>query len=220
METQGRVMATKRRRTYDPDDRTGEAICKRPKRQFLDWDQVLWPPSTFNLTYLAWASRQFSKTGFCIDFRARWLKSRHECPLCDRYDVRKAGDIDRLCETETTRSKIVTSFPNDLTSEALESIEYLMCSRPHGAQSFKYVLGEGNDGERIELVFDQIHHLGWPELSNLVHKDEMSDLTIDMNEQRLTIELKAPSITRLAVDEVALALVGYYLRSDYTTSSK
>lgn len=177
---------------------------------------MLFPRSPFNLTYLAWARRQFPKMGFCIDFRARWMKSRYGCPLCDRYDVRKAGDIDRLCENDTVRAKVVSSFPVHLSSETLEGIEYLMCGRPHGARSFRYELTEGDDIENVEVTFNDIHHLGWPELSSLLDKDMLSDLTIDLNDQRLTIKFKPKSVTPLAVEEVVLSLAAYYLRSDRT----
>jgi hypothetical protein len=142
------------------------------------------------------------------------MKSRYGCPLCDRYDVRKAGDIDRLCENATERTRVVTSFPTHLNSEVLESIEYLMCSRPHGARSFKYEIDKEGDAGDVAVAFNRIHHLGWPELSNLLDKDLLMDLTVDLNEQRLVIQFKPNSIAPLAVDEVALSLVGYYLRSD------
>ena len=166
------------------------------------------------MTYLAWARRQFPTTGFCIDFRAQWLKSRHGCPSCDRYDVRKAGDIDRLCENETTRTKVLTQFSSYLNTEILESIEYLMCSRPHGARSFAYSLDE-DDKDVAEVIFKGIHHLGWPELSVLLQTGRFSDLTVDMNEQRVTIQFVPPSTTPVARDEIAIALVGYYLRLDH-----
>lgn len=59
------------------DDNDDEVPKKRPKHEEDDRDHLLWPPATFHLTYLAWARRQFPTTGFCIDFRAQWLKSRH-----------------------------------------------------------------------------------------------------------------------------------------------
>lgn len=142
------------------------------------------------------------------------MKSRHGCPLCDRYDVRKAGDIDRLCENPTDRTQVVTKNPTHLDSEVLESIEYLMCSRPHGAQSFKYEIDKESDTGDVKATFNGIHHLGWPELSNLLDKDLLVDLTVDLDQQRLVIQFKPNSIPPLAVDEVALSLVGYYLRSD------
>lgn len=165
---------------------------------------------------MAWARRQYQKMGFCIDFRARWMKSRYGCPLCDRYDVRKAGDIDRLCESTSERAQVVANFPSHLNSEVLESIEYLMCSRPHGARSFKYKIGEGGDAGKVEVVFDSIHHLGWPELSNLLEKEHLKNLTVDLNEQRLVIQFKPCYVSPLPVDEIALSLVGYYLRSGRT----
>lgn len=206
------IMGSKRRRSRDIEEsEEGDGRKRsRPRHQVTDGDRMLWPPSSFNLTYLAWARRQFSKTGFCIDFRARWMKSRHGCPLCDKYDVRKAGEIDKLCENENTRAEVVTKFPTHLSSEILESIEYLMCGRPHGARSFEYDL----DTDKVKATFKSIHHLGWPELCNLLDKDKLLDLTVDLNEQRLTIKFKPETVVPLAVDEVALALVGYYLRSD------
>ena len=207
-------MERKRRRSLDVEDLEKDENRKRPKLYTSNGDHIVWPPSSFDLTYLAWARRQFSKTGFCIDFRARWMKSRYGCPLCDRYNVRKAGDIDRLCENANERTQVVANFPTHLNSEVLESIEYLMCSRPHGAQSFKYEIKEEGDAGDVQVAFNRIHHLGWPELSNLLDKDLLMDLTVDLNEQRLVIQFKPNSITPLAVDEVALSLVGYYLRSD------
>ena len=44
----------------------------------------------------------------------------------------------------------------------------------------------------------------------------LSDLTIDLNDQRLTIKFKPKSVAPLAVEEVALSLAAYYLRSDRT----
>lgn len=142
------------------------------------------------------------------------MKSRHGCPLCDRYDVRKAGDIDRLCENPTERTRVATTFPTHLHSEVLENIEYLMCSRPHGAQSFKYDIDEEGDTGDVKVTFNGIHHLGWPELSNLLDKGLLVDLTVYLVEHRLVIQFKTNSTSPLAVEEVALSLAGYYLRSD------
>lgn len=217
-------MSRKRPRPRDQDSREHEEerecnASKRRKRTAMDGDHLLWPPRTFNLTYLVWASRQFPSTGYCIDFRAQWIKSRYGCPLCDKYDVRKAGDIDSLCKTDTTRTEVLDKFPATLSTETLESVEYLMCSRPHGARSFAYELG-GKDDAKVRVEFQGIHHLGWPELSALLQMDLFLDVTIDMSEQRASFTLAPKSITLPAAEEVAIAVVGYYLRLDHPGANR
>lgn len=154
--------------------------------------------------------------GFCIDFRAQWLKSRHGCPLCDRYNVRKASDIDSLCENESVRSAVSTKFPKHLGIEKLEGIEYIMCSRPHGARSFEYVHEEGENG-KVKAVFKGIDHLGWPELSALLQTGQFSDLAVEVNEQRMTFTFETEDIPPLPIEEVGITLVGYYLRLERTS---
>lgn len=213
-------MASKRRRPSDDDVPKNVRDCdrrdvKRRRYHEDEKDRILWPPEKFDLTYVAWARQQFPETGFCLDYRARWLKSRHACPLCDKYVIRKAGDIDRLCKDDEIRTAVSEEFSTELGVETLENIEYIMCSKPHGAHSFGYVRTEGNTTE-VEAIFEGIFHLGWPEFSALLETDQFADLIVDLNEQCLTLKLTPKVAAPLDADEIGMALVGYYLRSNDT----
>ena len=95
-------------------------------------------------------------------------------------------------------------------------MEYIMCGRPHGAQSFNYVRTESDKAE-VEVIFEGVVHLGWPELCALLETCEFSDLIVDLNEQRVSLKLTPRVKEPLDAEEVGMALVGYYLRLVDTT---
>lgn len=211
-------MASKRPRSNDSDTSDGEQDCgsKRHKHHDDERDLILWPPDAFDFTYLAWARQQFPTTGFCLDFRAQWLKTRHGCPLCDKYVVRRVGDIDRLCKDNEARAAVSKEFPMQLGTEKLENIEYTLCSKPHGAQSFAYSLQTKSCSTEVEVIFEGIVHLGWPEFSALLHEDQFSNLTVNLSKQSLTLKFVPKKQTSLDPEQAAMALVGYYLRLNRT----
>lgn len=110
------------------------------------------------------------------------MKSCYGCLLCDRYDVCKVGDIDWLCENVIERIWVVMSFLIYFNSEVFESIEYFMCSWFYGVWLFKYEIDKEGDVGDVVVVFNWIYYLGWFELLNLLDKDFLMDLIVDLNE--------------------------------------
>lgn len=219
-------MGKKRKRPSDEHDDNDDdleneqeldrRVVKRRRHRDDQTNRILWPPEKFDLTFVAWARQQFPDTGFCLDFRARWIKSRQACPLCDKYAIRKIADLDSMCKDGKTRKAVSEEFPTRLDIETLERMEYIMCGRPHGAQSFNYVRTESDKAE-VEVTFEGVVHLGWPELCALLETCEFSDLIVDLNEQRVSLKLTPRVKEPLDAEEVGMALVGYYLRLVDTT---
>lgn len=214
-------MARKRPRSIDGDvseserDYDGQSVKRR--KYAKEEDRIVWPLDKFDLAYVAWARQQFPTTGFCIDFRAKWLKSQHGCRDCEKFVVRRASDIDLLCKDDNMRKMVSEDFPSQLDVETLEHIEYLMCSKPHGASSFGY---SKTDNGTVEVLakFEEIQHLGWPEFSTLLERGGFSDLTVDLDERSVTLKFFPEQSQPFNAEEVAIALVGYYLRSQSASS--
>ena len=191
-------------------------VAKRRKHRDDQTNRILWPPEKFDLAFVAWACQQFPDTGFCLDFRARWLKSRQACPLCDKYAIRKIADLDSMCKDGKKRKAVSEEFPTRCDIETLERMEYIMCGRPHGAQSFDYVRTESDKAE-VKVTFEGVVHLGWPELCALLETCEFSDLVVDLNQQSVSLKLTPRVKEPLDPEEVGMALMGYYLRFADTT---
>ena len=191
-------------------------VAKRRKHRDDQTNRILWPPEKFDLAFVAWACQQFPDTGFCLDFRARWLKSRQACPLCDKYAIRKIADLDSMCKDGKKRKAVSEEFPTRCDIETLERMEYIMCGRPHGAQSFDYVRTESDRAE-VKVTFEGVVHLGWPELCALLETCEFSDLVVDLNQQSVSLKLTPRVKEPLDPEEVGMALMGYYLRFADTT---
>ena len=191
-------------------------VAKRWKHRDDQTNRILWPPEKFDLAFVAWACQQFPDTGFCLDFRARWLKSRQACPLCDKYAIRKIADLDSMCKDGKKRKAVSEEFPTRCDIETLERMEYIMCGRPHGAQSFDYVRTESDKAE-VKVTFEGVVHLGWPELCALLETCEFSDLVVDLNQQSVSLKLTPRVKEPLDPEEVGMALMGYYLRFADTT---
>ena len=208
------------RSAEETDDSENERNAKRLKSAENEREKIVWPEREFDLIYVVWACQQFPE-GFCIDFRGRWLKSRHDCSVCNTY-VCKSRDIDSLCENSEMRTKISEKFSERLGIDFFEQVEFLLCNKHHGARSFEYLKPTNEGDESVEVKFKGIRHLGWPEFSTLLHVGQFTDLTVDLGEQCLTLKL-APNQNDIPFDreEAAIALVGHYLRSsDPSLASK
>ena len=116
-----------------------------------------------------------------------------------------------MCKDGKTRKAVSEEFPTRFDIETLERVEYIMCGRPHRAQSFDYVRTESDKAE-VEKTFEGVVHLGWPELCALLETCEFSDLLVDLNEQRVSLKLTPQVKEPLHAEEVGMALVDYYLR--------
>lgn len=109
------------------------------------------------------------------------------------------------------RRTVLEEFSAQLDVDTLEQIEYLMCSKPHGASSFGYSKTENGTAE-VQAKFEDIQHLGWPEFSTLLETGKFSDLIVDLDEKCITLKFSPEQSEPFNAEEAAIALVGYYLR--------